>query len=176
MLTFASVALVVFAQAAPMNAPRDVGQSAAADRRFLQDAAAAGRAEVEIGQLAVKKATDARVRDFARHMAEDHAATNKELMQLAKRQGVSLSTEMAPRHRALLDRLAGLEGADFDREYMNAMVDDHRDVVGAFEREARAGRDPEVKAFAERTLPTLQHHLELARATADTTNATAGRK
>src|SRR5262245_24194459 len=126
MLTFASVVLVILAQAAPMNAPRDAGYSTLADRQFLQDAAAAGRAEVEVGQLATKKASDPRVRDFARHMAEDHTTTNKELMQLAKRQGVSLSTEMAPRHRAVIDRLSRLEGADFDREYMQAMVDDHR--------------------------------------------------
>jgi putative membrane protein len=109
-------------------------------------------------------------------MADDHATTNKELMQLAKRQGVSLSTEMDPKDRALLDRLSHLEGAEFDARYMDAMVDDHRDTVARFESEVRGGRDPDVKAFAERTLPTLRHHLELARGTADTTHATAGRK
>jgi putative membrane protein len=174
MLALASLAVLLLAQRAPMDAPRD--RSAPPDRQFLQDAAEAGRAEVELAELAGHKAGDPRVRDFARHMADDHAATNKELMQLAKRQGVSLSTDMAPEHRALLDRLSRLEAGPFDRRYMDATLDAHREDVALFEEEVAVGRDPEVKAFAERTLPMLRHHLELARGTADETHATAGRK
>jgi putative membrane protein len=176
MLSVVSLTILVLAQGSPGEGPRGVPPATPPDRQFLQDAAAAGRAEVEIAELAAKKASDPQVREFARHMADDHQTSNKELMQLAKRQGVSLPTAMASRHKALLHRLAKLEGAEFDRQYMDAMVNDHREVVARFEHEVQAGRDPDVKAFAERTLPTLRHHLELAVATAHAAAATAGRK
>jgi putative membrane protein len=176
MLALASLALAVIAQTAPAHAPRDAGQSTAVDRRFMQEAAAGGRAEVDLGELAAKKARDPAVQEFARRMVTDHQTTNKELMQLAKRLGVSLSTALEPKQKALHDRLSKAQGDDFDRQYMAAMVEDHRADVAAFEREARDGRDPDVKAFAERGLPTLRRHLELAETTAESTSATAGRK
>jgi len=174
MLVLASLAVVVIAQSAPADVPRDVGHSTAGDRRFLQEAAVAGRAQVDLGELAAKRAQDPRVQQFARQVATDRKTASKELMQLAKRLDVPLSTAMAPRQKALHDRLSKARGEDFDRQYMSAMVDDHRAEVATFEREAREGRDPEVKAFAERTLPTLRQHLELAQATAKAAGATAG--
>jgi putative membrane protein len=176
MLSVVSIAILVLAHSSAGEGPRGVPRATPPDRQFMQEAAAAGRAEVEIAELAAKRASDPQVQEFARHMADDHQASNKELMQLAKRQGVSLPTAMASRHKRLLDRLAKLEGAEFDRQYMDAILNDHREVVARFEHEAQAGRDPDVKAFAERTLPMLRHHLELAVATADAAAATAGRK
>jgi predicted outer membrane protein len=67
------------------------------------------------------------------------------------------------KHQAVMDRLSKLSGAEFDREYMRAMVKDHSDAVEMFQRESTRGKDAEVKAWATSTLPTIQEHLRLAR-------------
>ena len=171
-----ALALIVVAQAQLPATPRDVGEASPSARQFIQDAATGGTAEVSLGRMAANKAGSTQVRAFAERMVKDHGAANDELMELAKKKGVSLSTQLDPTHRALVDRLGSLSGPEFDREYMQAMVSDHQTDVGKFEREVKGGRDADVKSFAERTLPTLRQHLELAQETARGTSSTAGRK
>jgi len=170
------VTLVVVAQAQLPATPRDVGEVSPSTRQFMQDAATGGTAEVTLGRMAANKAASAQVRAFAERMVKDHGAANDELMELAKKKGVSLSTQLDPKHQAVVDRLGKLSAPELDREYMQAMVDDHQADVAKFEREAKGGRDADVKAFAERTLPTLRRHLELAQETSRATSSTAGRK
>src|SRR5690349_7932252 len=160
------LAFVVIAQAQLPATPRDVGEVSPSTRQFMQDAATGGTTEVMLGRMAANKAASARVRAFAERMVKDHGAANDELMELAKKKGVPLSTHLDAAHQAVVDRLGKLSGPELDREYVQAMVDDHRADVAKFEREAKGGRDAGVKAFAERTLPTLRGHLELAQVTA----------
>jgi putative membrane protein len=176
MVALASLIVLLVAQTSAADGRPEAGPSTLPDRRFVQEAAASGRAAVELCALGAKRAQDPAVRELARHVADDHEATNKEMMQLAKRLEIPLATRTDPGQKALLGRLSRLAGAEFDRQYIAALVDGHREVVETFEYEAEAGRDPDVKSFAERTLPTLRHHLDLARATADAAGATAGSK
>jgi len=170
------LAFVVVAQAQLPATPRDVGEVSPGTRQFMQDAATGGTTEVELGRMAANKAASAQVRAFAERMVKDHGAANDELMELAKKKGVSLTTQLDPKHRAVVDRLGRLSGPEFDREYMRAMVDDHQADVTKFDREAKGGRDADVKSFALHTLPTLRQHLDLAQETARGTSSTAGRK
>jgi putative membrane protein len=94
---------------------------------------------------------------------DDHSAANSELTQLATSKGITLPTELDTKHRADVTRLSKLSGAAFDGAYSKAMLDDHVKDVAAFEKESTSGTDPEVKAFATKTLPTLKQHLEMAR-------------
>ena len=175
-MTLLALAAVVLAQAQLPATPRDAGQLDPASRQFLQQAASGGRAEVALGRMAANKAASPEVREFAERMVKDHGDANGELMDLAKRKGVSVTTRLDAKDESLVDRLGSLSGPEFDRAYMRAMLADHQDEMAAFEHQASAGSDPDVKAFAQRMLPALRQHLELAEEKARSTSSTAGRK
>jgi putative membrane protein len=135
------------------------------DQKFIEDAARAGMAEVDAAKLAKQKGESQAVKDFARHMEQDHTKANDELKQLASSKGVSLPTDVDAKHRRIMDELRRHTSAQFDREYMNAQVSDHKRVVADFDREAKNGKDADVKKWAADKLPTLRKHLEMAQST-----------
>lgn len=134
------------------------------DRRFVDKATADGMAEVELGKLAQTQAASDEVKRFGEHMVQDHSRAGDELGTLATGKGVKPPAELPREHRRHYDRLAKLNGAEFDRAYMRMMVDDHRKAVSLFESQSRSGHDADLRAFASRTLPTLQQHLQAAQA------------
>lgn len=136
------------------------------DKHFVTDAAQGGMAEVELGRLAAKQGQSAAVKEFGQKMVDDHTKANDELKQLAASKGITLPTDLDAESKATMDRLSKLKGAEFDSAYMDDMVKDHTKDVGDFQKEADGGADKDVKAFAAKTLPTLQEHLRLAQATA----------
>jgi putative membrane protein len=192
------------------------------DKSFVKKAAEAGMAEVEMGHVALKQASNEEVKQFAQRMIDDHSKANTELMQLAQSKGITLpaphnmgtgsqdntansSDSITPTgqhitgttvqqnektatqqhndktatgmtntdsskamkgkddHKKMGDKMSKLSGAEFDREYMKHQVEDHDKAVALFERQAKKGKDAELKAFAERTLPTLKEHQQMAR-------------
>jgi putative membrane protein len=154
-----------------------VSSSGSEDIEFVLDAAKGGMAEVELGKLAAERATNDEVKKFAQRMVDDHTKAGDELKSIAERKGIRLPQEIETKDRALFNRLQKLNGAAFDRAYMQAMVSDHVKDVSEFKHESNAGRDPQVKAFAASTLPTLEEHLQharQARKTATTTAANSG--
>jgi putative membrane protein len=78
---------------------------------------------------------------------------------------MQLPTELAAKHKSIVERLSKVSGDVFDREYMQAMVEDHKETLEKFQREADKGKDPEVKKFAGEHVPILKKHLELAQIT-----------
>jgi len=116
-----------------------------------------------MGQLAVRRATSADVKQFGQRMVTDHTQANQELMKMAMKEGLSVPRELDQMHRDAIDKLSQLQGAEFDRAYMNHMLKDHEEGVALFEKEMRNGKDAGLKAFAEKTLPTLKQHLQMAR-------------
>lgn len=133
------------------------------DQKFVKEAAQGGMAEVMLGQMASKKATVDSVKQFGQMMVKDHTKANNQLKQLTTEKGVRLPTDVAPEHKALAARLEKLSGSEFDRAYMKEMVEDHEKDVKAFEKQVDSGRDADVKAWASKTLPTLQMHLKTAK-------------
>jgi len=136
-----------------------------ADNGFVTKAANGGLAEVKLGTLATQKAASADVKAFGQQMVDDHGKANDELKQLASSKGITLPTNIDAKEQAKYDRLSKLSGAEFDRAYMKEMVSDHRMDVSEFRRESQRGSDPDVKAWAAKTLPTLEHHLQMAEST-----------
>ena len=134
------------------------------DRNFLMDAAEGGMLEVELGRVAAQKGASEAVKQFGQKMVDDHGQANTELMSIATSKGVTLPTELDEKHRAHVTKLSGMTGAEFDREYSKMMLSDHNKDVSEFEKESTKGADPDLKAFAAKTLPTLQQHLEMAKA------------
>jgi putative membrane protein len=133
------------------------------DREFVHKAAAGGFAEVELGRIAQQRASRASVRSFADRMVTDHGRANEELAGLARAKGLTVPEAIDASHQTLRDRLGALSGPDFDRAYMTEMVRDHTEDVALFERASETAADPELKAWAARSLPMLRDHLALAR-------------
>jgi putative membrane protein len=133
------------------------------DKEFAMKASAAGLAEVNLGNLAVVKASSPEVKQFARRMIADHANANRRLLDLANTKGLGVARTMDEKHQALQQKLAKLDGADFDRMFMEGMVKDHEEAVQLFEAESKDGKDAALKAWASQTLPVLKMHLETAR-------------
>jgi putative membrane protein len=136
----------------------------APDVAFLQDAEMSSLAEVELSDIALHQAEAEPVRRFARTMVDDHTAMNGEIAELARSMNVVVPTQPDTRHRSAAQRLQELPREQFDREYLRLMVDDHEAMVAKFQMKAASAQDPRVRDLAARTLPTLQHHLEMAQA------------
>ncbi len=170
---YGTVVIALTAAPAWAQQPNSVSQGATApaasasaqqnaDQAFMLEAAMGSMAEVELGQLAASKAERAQVKQFAQRMVTDHGKANAELKALAQSKTVTLPTAIGAQHKALEERLSKLSGAAFDRAYMEAMVSEHRKAVTSFRTESQSGKDAEVKAWAAKTLPTLEQHLEMA--------------
>jgi len=167
-------AAFVFATSALAQSRPAVISSGSADIEFVLDAAKGGMAEVELGRLAAERAKSDEVKKFAQRMVDDHTKAGDQLKSIAESKGIKLPVEMDAQDRALMNRLQKLNGAAFDRAYMQVMVSDHVKDVNEFRKEANTGRDPKVKSFASSTLPTLEEHLQHARqARQAATSATA---
>ncbi len=136
------------------------------DLAFMNDAAPGGLAEVQLGRMAMERAASPAVKKFAEQIIEDHSMAGKKLEALAKLKNVELPPGILPEAKQTSAKLSKLNGEDFDREYVRTMLEVHeRDVTG-FQAVARNATDADVKEFATATLPTLQHHLEMIRALA----------
>jgi putative membrane protein len=132
-----------------------------ADSKFVMNAAMGGMAEVEMGRLAAQKGASDEVRQFGQRMVDDHSKANEELMRVASSKGMAPPTTLDAKHQAAMQKLSALSGDKFDREYVKMMVGDHKKDVAEFQKEASRGADPDIKAFASSTLPTLQEHLQM---------------
>lgn len=161
-------------QATESPSPTAPGQNnlSSSDREFINEAAQDGLAEVQLGQLASERAASDAVKQFGQRMVQDHTQVNNQLQQLATQKGVTLPKTLNNENQQVKQRLSKLSGAQFDREYMNHMVQAHEKDVAAFESQAQQGQDADVKAFAAQRLPALQEHLQEARSIANPGTAT----
>ena len=145
-----------------------------ADHEFMEKAAQAGHTEVEASKLAQSKGSAADVKTFAATMIEDHTKVGDELNQLAASKNVKVPAEPSLTQRAKMKLLGATSGANFDKRYADEIgVSAHQDTIALFEKEAKNGSDADVKAFATKTLPSLNHHLEMAKALQASTHAAA---
>ncbi len=146
------------------------------DQRFVMNALKGGMAEVELGKLAADKGTSDEVKRFGQRMVDDHSKAGDELKALAASKNITPPTDIDAHDKALEAKLKGLSGVAFDQAYMEAMVNDHVKDVSDFRTESKSGKDPDVKAWAGKTLPTLEDHLKSARDTHRDVVGTTGRK
>jgi len=133
------------------------------EKRFVKDALLGGMTEVELGKVALEKASGDAVKQFAQKMMDDHSKANEELKQLAAKEGINVPDALDSKRQSRIDKLAKLSGADFDRAYIKDQVKDHQNDVREFQAEAQNGNDPGVKEFASKTLPVLEEHLRMVK-------------
>jgi len=143
------------------------GQTSAvrSDHDFLKLAAEIDQAEIKLGKLAQEHAASAALKKFGERMVADHSKMNKSLLEIAKTQKLSSTQQLDKKHQELCEQLSKLKGAEFDRAFVNHMVSGHEKALQCFEAEAKNGQDPNVKAWAEKWVPTLREHLKLAKET-----------
>lgn len=128
------------------------------DKEFLEDAAKSGMAEVSISQVALARSANPQVKEFAQMMVSDHSGANTQVMALAAEKGVTL-----PADKTDVEKWQKRDAKDFDQEYIDKMIADHKHAVDLFEKESKNGDDPALKSFAQKTLPTLMAHLDKAK-------------
>jgi putative membrane protein len=132
------------------------------DYEFVKMAACGGMAEVDSGQLAASKGTDALVKQFGRQMVTDHGKANDELKALAAQKGAVLPPTTSAKEQRSINKLSELSGAAFDKAYAKDMVADHKTDVKEFKLESEKADDADLRAWAAKTEPTLEMHLQMA--------------
>lgn len=174
------VALAAFAIQGCNSAPKDAKESAdsvnkakdtsamsadtmkavTSDAKFATSAAAGGIAEIELSKLAQQKTSDAQIKKFAEMMVKDHSKAGDSLMEIAKKENITLPAAMDADHQKKYDDMSKLTGTDFDKAYVNLMVDEHKGALQLMQDEAKNGKDPALAAFAGKTAAVVQMHLD----------------
>lgn len=131
---------------------------------FVMEAATSDMFEIESSKLAVERADEA-TKTFAQQMIQDHQKTATELKQLVDSGNVkvTLPTAMTEAQQEMLDKLKSLQGERFTDQYHSDQVDAHEDAVDLFKRYGEEGDNPDLKAWAAKTAPALEHHLQMAK-------------
>jgi len=130
---------------------------------FASQAAVIGKAEIELGQIALKNTQNENVRKYAQRMVKDHSAADKKLKAIASKENLQLPQALDPEHESLKMKLQGMTGEQFDREYAKAMAKGHDKAVALFQAASQQPQmSGELKQFAASTLPTLEQHKEMA--------------
>ncbi|MDB4999043.1 MAG: outer membrane protein-like protein [Mucilaginibacter sp.] len=132
------------------------------DAKYAVEAANGGMLEVELGKLAQNKAISPAVMKFANMMVADHTKANNELKTLAASKKISLPTTLGEKFQKDYDDFSKMKREDFDKAYTDYMVKDHKEDIEEFKKEANDGKDPDLKAFANKHVPILEHHLLMA--------------
>lgn len=138
----------------------DSSASILPDTAFAAKAAVGGMAEVALGKMAANKGASQDVKDFGNMMVMDHGKANAELMSIAKTKNIVLPAALDAEHQAKSDSLSKLTGKDFDKAYVAAMVEGHQKTLALMQSEAANGKDADLKAFAAKTAPVVQQHLD----------------
>lgn len=128
---------------------------------FVNEAATSDMFEIQSSKLAASRTTGD-VQTFANQMVTDHTKTTSELTGLAQSANIKLPTAMTNSQQSMLTKLQGLQGNAFSKQYMDDQVSAHKSAVSLFERYGKGGDNQQLKSWASQTLPTLQHHLEMA--------------
>ncbi|MDO7885882.1 DUF4142 domain-containing protein [Hymenobacter cheonanensis] len=156
---------------------RGGGQNAAVredkeyDSEFMTKAASGGMLEVELGKVVAQRATTAEARQFAQQMVTDHTKANAELKALAAKKGIKLPASLGDDQKKVYDEVLAEKGVKLDQKYVSEMVDDHQEDIKEFQEASTKAGDPEVKALAAKTLPTLQMHLAMVKKIQPTVDA-----
>jgi putative membrane protein len=129
---------------------------------FVKKASHINLGEIELGTLATKRSARADVKEYGQRLVTDHQKAYDDLKKVAVAENLQVSTTIDKQHKDLAARLGSLQGANFDREFLPAMVKGHKEAIQLFEAQAASGRDIGLKSYAQKCLPVLRDHLKMA--------------
>jgi putative membrane protein len=156
-----SLLFLALAGASAATIAADAERNPPAPSVFVKKAALDGMTEVEAGKMALDKSQDPQIREFAQRMVKDHTKANTELESIAKAKGLTPPKTLDAEHKAMVEALKSKSGQEFDHAYAEHMNMDHSKAIALFES-ATKSNDAELAGFAEKTLPTLKEHKQLA--------------
>jgi putative membrane protein len=149
--------------------------NASSDQKFVEDAIKGNRAEVTLGKMVASKTKDPGVKQFAQMMVQDHTKALGQLQQLAKQKNIAVPDGLPDDAQQLQSKLQSESGKQFDKDYMDGMVQDHQKDVQEFQDQSQKAKDPDVKQLASQLLPTLQRHLDKAQQLDSKVNGGSGK-
>jgi putative membrane protein len=130
-------------------------------KKFIQQAIQGDNAEIAMGRLAAQKSGNQQVKDFGNTLLNDHTTAKNQATDVGRQLRVKPSDGMPRAARREEQKLQGMSGAAFDKEFVNYMIKDHQKAISEFQRQTKA-RDKATADLAKKQLPTLQKHLEMA--------------
>lgn len=134
-----------------------------ADSKFMMMAATSDMNEITLSNQAISKSSNDDVKKFAQMMVDDHTKSSSELKPIAASKNVTLPADADAKHKAAAEKMSSMTGDSFDMAFVKTMVKDHEKAVAMFQKESTDGKDADAKAFAAKTLPVIQSHLDMAR-------------
>ena len=137
------------------------------DSKFVVKATSGVNMEVELGKYAEQNAVSPSVKSFGKMMSEDHSKDKAELAKIASVKSIAIPAVTGEDFQKHINDITSKKGADFDKAYISFMVSDHKDDISEFEKEVKDGKDADIKAFATKGIPVLQHHLDMAKSIND---------
>ncbi|GGF04702.1 DUF4142 domain-containing protein [Hymenobacter cavernae] len=143
--------------------PAGITGSSLDDKQFMVKADQGGHNEIGLSKLALEKGVTGEAKAYATKMIADHTKAGNELKPIAQKKGVTLTGDMDAAHKEIRDRLSKMSGKQFEQAYMGQMVTDHVETVALLQGEIQGGQDPEAKAWAQKTLPVVQQHTDMAK-------------
>lgn len=158
----AAAALLAGGVAFAQDAAQGAGTASAADKKFVMNALQGGMAEVQLGQLALEKASSQEVKDFGQKMVDDHTKLGDQMKPVASQIGIPVPADVSSKDKALKARLEKLSGAAFDKAYIHAMVADHKEDDKEFKMEETGGKNAQVKDAATQGESVIAGHLQMA--------------
>lgn len=161
-----SLALIVLLTATGLclgNLPTGAADTVSThDKEFLKNAAENDQAEIALGELGQKKGISDAVKTTGEHLVKEHKKSSEEVAHLASQKGIELKNEPTAVAKRMVDALEKKEGAAFDKEFMDAVEKSHKKAISMFENAVKGIKDPDIKSFAEKSIPELKKHLEMA--------------
>lgn len=139
-----------------------MGTAAMTDQQFIDFAAQTDMTEAHLGQLAAEQASSPEVKDFAQMLVTDHTADYQQVSMAASKAGLTVPKGLDAQHEKMVAPFEKLKGAAFDHRFVREMVVGHTKASAEYKREAQDAQNPDVKAYANQTLPTLEKHLQAA--------------
>lgn len=133
------------------------------DYKFAQKAARTDVLEVRAGRLAEQKSTSQALRDFARHLVNDHMKANDKLLAISTQEGATLPQQLSREQASVLRRLESLSGTEFDKAFVKDMVKGHTKAVKEFQKATEEVTDTDLRTWAQNVLPRLEEHLRMAK-------------
>ncbi len=140
------------------------------DRTFMRQAAQGGLGEVQAGQLAQERGDSQAVKQLGQTLVTDHTRMNDQLMQIAQQHGVTLPRTTDSKDRSDAQALQKLSGPQFDRQFAQGQVQDHRTMIQKLQTEERTTKDPSLRQWAQAGIPVMQQHLQMAQQAATGTS------
>lgn len=136
-------------------------QAGATPATFVKTAAEDGLTEIALAKLAETRSSNSDIKQFAQKMDRDHGQANAQLAQLAHTKGLTVPNELDERHQAMVTAMSHKSGAAFDASYSEHTAKAHANAVAMFESAAQSS-DKDVAAWANKILPTLREHQQMA--------------